>query len=51
LPIGIRVEIVAAIERLAQLEQVALARQADAELLADRASAAVAADEIQRRDL
>ena len=45
------VEAVAAIEALAQLQQVALAGEADAELLADRAAAAVAAGEIARGDV
>jgi len=44
-------ELVAAIERLAQLQDVALAAQRDAKLLAHEARAAVAADEIERADL
>ena len=45
------IEAVAAIEALAQFQQVALAGEADAELLADRAGAAVAAGEIARGDV
>ena len=44
-------ELVAAIERLAQLQDVALTAQRDAKLLAHDARAAVAADEIARADL
>src|SRR5215831_11048424 len=42
---------VAAIERLAQLENIAFALESDAELLADRAGAAVATGEIECGDL
>ena len=42
------VQVVAAIERLAQLQQVAFAGKLDAELLAHDAGAAVAADQIFR---
>ncbi len=42
------VELVAAEQRLAELQQVALAFERNAELLAHRAGAAVAADEIVR---
>ena len=45
------VEPVAAIEGLAQLEQIALAGEPDAELLAHRARAAVAAGEVARGDV
>src|SRR5215467_4544134 len=45
------IKLVAAIERLAQLKNIALALEADADLLADRAGAAVAPREIERRDL
>ncbi len=45
------IEPVAAVERLAQLEQIALAGEPDAELLAHRARAAVAAGKIARGDL
>ena len=45
------VELVAAEQRLAELQQVAFAFERDAELLAHRAGAAVAADEILRPDL
>ena len=43
------VEVVAAVERLAQLQQVAFAAELDAELLAHGAAAAVAADQIVAR--
>jgi len=52
LPIGMRpVEIVAAVQRLAQLQEVALAAQADAELVAHSARAAVAARDRRRARL
>ena len=44
-------QIVAAIQRLAQLQQIGFALQLDAELPAHRAGAAVAADEIERAQL
>ena len=45
------VEVVGPVQRLPQPKDVALARQADAEVAADRAAAAVAADKVSRADL
>jgi len=43
-------QVVASIERLTELEDVAFARELDAELPADGAGAAVAADQVLGRD-
>ena len=43
-------QVVAAVQRLAELQDVAFAGQLDAELLADGAGAAVAADQVFRGD-
>ena len=45
------VQLVAAIERLAELQQVAVALQLDVELLAHPAAAAVAADQVVGGDV